>query len=829
MMANVKKTKLADLPGNLRAARTVEAFKTALADNLYYKRGQGAPTATPKDVYIALAQTVRDYITDNWRATIESYLNEQPKFVYYLSAEYLPGRQITQNLLYAGIEDLARQALTELGYDLDALIALEPEPALGNGGLGRLAACFLDSLATLEIPSVAYGINYEFGIFAQSFRDGWQVESPDQWLSYGNPWEFPQPDNRVRVGYGGHTERYKDEDGREQVRWIPAETIMGEPAHMMVPGYQTKAVNLLRLWRAKASKEFDFQLFDVGDYTRAAEQKISSENISKVLYPNDNTPQGRELRLRQEYFFVTCSLQDILRRYLAFSQGWDELPSRVVIQINDTHPVLAIPELMRLLVDEHKLEWEQAWRLCCQVFAYTCHTLLPEALEKWPLSLFEQVLPRHLEIIYRINYNFLEEVRSHFPDDLPRLARMSIIEEWPERKVRMAYLAAVGCFSINGVAELHTNLLRRYVLQDFAEFWPKKFNNKTNGVSPRRFVKLANPRLSNLISRTIGDGWLCDLEQLRGLEPYAADQAFRQEWRQIKYANKVHLAEVIAERTGITINPDSLYDVMVKRLHEYKRQLLKALHILTLYNRLRSNPELKIQPRTFIFGAKAAPGYQAAKLIIKLINSVAEVVNSDSLVKDQLKVVFVPNFNVTLGEAIYPAAELSEQISLAGKEASGTGNMKFALNGALTIGTLDGANVEIREKVGAENFFLFGLTTDEVRVLKISGYSPMEHYYNNLELKAALDLVGSGFFSPGNRFLLRPIIDELLHNDEYMLLADYAAYIARQEEVDSVYQDQEEWARRSILNSARSGFFSSDRTIRQYCQEIWKVRAYPVK
>jgi starch phosphorylase len=815
---------LAKQAGNGRGGRDVETFKRALVDNLYYSRGQGAYTASQYDVYVALVYTVRDLLMDRWRKSVDRFVANKPKFVYYLSAEYLPGRQINQNLLYTGTAEVARQALQELGYNLDELIALEPEPALGNGGMGRLAACFFDSLATLDIPSVSYGIHYEFGIFQQSFKDGWQVESPDEWLWYGNPWEFPQPDNRVEVGFGGYTEHYVDEVGRFKVRWIPTETVLGEPTHTLVPGYGTDTVNMMRLWHAKASREFDFQLFDGGDYARAAEQKIYSENISKVLYPNDNFLQGRELRLKQEYFFASCSLHDILRRFMTFEENWSQLPEKVVIQLNDTHPVVVIPELMRLLMDEHDLTWEQAWELTKRVFAYTCHTLMPEALEKWPVTLFGRLLPRHLEIIYEINRRFLEELRGRYPNDTERLARMSIIEEWPERSIRMAHLAAIACYSINGVAELHTTLLKRHVLRDFSQLWPEKFNNKTNGVSPRRFIQLANPRLSRLITETIGDGWLNDLERLSELERHVEDPGFRQAWREIKQQNKNDLAVAILQRTGIEVDPNSMFDVMVKRLHEYKRQLLKALHIVTLYNRLKDNPDLDILPRTFIFGAKAAPGYHKAKLIIKLINSVAEVVNSDPVVGKKLKVAFLPNFNVTLGEKIYPAAELSEQISLAGYEASGTGNMKFALNGAVTIGTLDGANVEIRERAGAENFFLFGLTTSEAIALRAGNYHPVERYNRSPELKDAIDTIASGVFSKGEPALFKPIVDSLLDQDTFLLLADYPAYIQCQAEVEKAYLDTEAWTRMSILNSARCGFFSSDRTIRQYCEEIWGAK-----
>ena len=820
---------LAAEPVSDRNFRTIADFKQALADNLYYTRGQAAPTASLEDVYAALAFTVRDYLVDRWQRTVATYTQNTPKFVYYFSAEYLPGRQITQNLLYSGTYDLARAALAELGFDLDQLVALEPEPALGNGGLGRLAACYMDSLATLDIPSVAYGINYEYGIFKQSVRDGWQVESPDDWLYYGNPWEFPQPDALVKVNFGGHTEHVTDDQGGFHVRWIPAETILGEPSHVLVPGYGTGSINLLRLWRARASQELNLQLFDVGDYTRAAEQKTYSENITKVLYPNDQTPQGRELRLKQQYFFVCSSLQDIAHRFLAFNPGWSQFPDKSVIQLNDTHPVVAIPELMRVMLDEHGLSWEAAWDITNRSFAYTCHTLMPEALEKWPVSLFERLLPRHLEIIYEINHRFLQAVRSRFPGDEERVRRMSLIEEGPERMIRMAYLATVGSFSVNGVAELHSRLLRENLLRDFYELWPEKFNNKTNGVTPRRFMRLANPRLSELITARIGDGWLNDLERLRELEPLAEEADFRQAWRAVKQQNKTTLAAVIQDRTGIVVTPDTLFDIMVKRLHEYKRQQLKVLHIITLYNRLRQQPDLDSVPRTFVFGAKSAPGYQMAKLIIKLINSVGEVINRDPQIADRLKVVFLPNFNVTLGEKIYPAAELSEQISLAGLEASGTGNMKFALNGALTIGTLDGANIEIRERVGAENFFLFGLTAEEVLTLKTQGYAPQAYVQRNPELQLAIEQIAGGHFSRGDKDLFRPLVDNLLSRDPYLVTVDYAAFIAQQDAVNAAYRDIEAWTRRSILNTARCGFFSSDRAVRQYCEDIWKIKPLPVK
>jgi len=819
---------LAHQAGNHRVELTVEAFKKAVVDNLYYVRGQGALTASKNDIYSALAYTVRDYLIDRFRKTIDTYSHQKNvKFVYYLSAEYLPGKQITQNLLYTGTTELAKLALAELGFDLDELIEIEAEPALGNGGLGRLAACYMDSMATLNIPSIAYGINYEFGIFKQSFQNGFQMETPDEWLYYGNPWEFPQSDNRVEVGFGGQTTLVTGTDGKIHVHWKPEKTVLGEPTHMLVPGYGTSNMNVLRLWKAKASKEFDFQLFDIGDYARAAEQKISSENLSKVLYPNDHSPQGRELRLKQEYFFVSCSIHDILRRFFAFQDNLENLPDYAVIQLNDTHPVLAIPELMRILMDEHGMEWDAAWKITRNMFAYTCHTLLPEALEKWPVSLFEYLLPRHLEIIYDINARFLDEVKSRYPNDLDRIIRMSLIEENPERMVRMANLATVGSFSVNGVAELHTSLLQSLVLKDFSIMMPEKFNNKTNGVSPRRFLRISNPRLSGLITAAVGDGWEANLNQLKELEQYASDAAFRQSWRVIKGQNKVELSEIILKQTGVRVTPDSMFDIMVKRLHEYKRQTLKALHIITLYNRIKNNPDLQITPRTFIFGAKAAPGYHMAKMIIKFINSIAEVVNQDLDIGDRMKVVFLPNFNVTLAEKIYPAANLSEQISMAGKEASGTGNMKFALNGALTVGTLDGANIEILERVGEGNFFTFGLSVDEVFDLKSRGYKPYVYYENQPELKLAIDQISNGVFSGGDKNLFKPLVDTFLYQDLFLNLADYASYVHCQDQVDKAFVDVEEWTKKSILNSARMGFFSSDRAVRQYNDEIWKVKPLP--
>ena len=798
-----------------------EGFAQAFANNLYYTRGQAIYTATNHDLYQALAHTVRNYMMFNWQKNVDAYFRQNPKFVYYLSAEYLLGEQLHRNLHYTNTYDFAGETMRQHDIKLADLIEQDIEPGLGNGGLGRLAACFMDSLATLNIPAVGYGIRYEYGIFRQSFRDGWQVESPDEWLYYGNPWEYAQADDMVEVGFGGCSENYRDNDGNYRVRWNPAQTIMGQPYHTLVPGFRTKTVNMLRLWSARATREFDLQLFDVGDYSRAVKQKTSSENVTKVLYPNDNTPQGKELRLKQQYFFVACSLNNIIKRFMIKNVEWDELPDVAVIHLNDSHPVIAIAELMRLLVDVYHLAWERAWKITTGTFASTQHTLLPEALEKWPVWLMERVLPRHLEIIYEINHRFLDAARMTFPNDAGRIARLSIIEEGAEKQVRMANLACVGSFSINGVAELQSELLRTQIFPDFAEMMPEKFGNKTNGVTPRRWLQLANPILTELISDRIGDGWHSDLEQLRQLEDHVSDASFRQAWRAMKKANKVQLANFIEGKLEQSINTDSVFDVMVKRLHEYKRQLLKTLQIVYLYQRLKTESAAEQDPITFIFGAKAAPGYYMAKLIIKLINSVAEVVNRDPVSADRLRVVFIPNFNVTVGQLIYPAANLSEQISLAGKEASGTGNMKFALNGALTIGTLDGANIEIRERVGEENFFLFGLNANEVFAARDGGYHPWHFYENNADLRQAIDWIANGHFSGGDTQIFKPIVDSLLHHDEYMICADFAAYLSCHQRAMQAYADSEAWTTMSILNTARSGFFSSDRTIAEYNRDIW--------
>lgn len=815
---------------SIRTALTPEAIERAIMENLYLIQGRVPKTATRNDWYMAVAYTVRDRILHRWMQTIETYIGNKEKSVSYLSAEFLIGPQLGSHLISLGIFDPVQQAVANLGQNLDDLLEQEEEPGLGNGGLGRLAACFLESLATLEYLGVGYGIRYEFGIFDQDIRDGWQVETTDKWLRHGNPWEVPRPEINFVVNFGGHTEHFVNEHGRYTVRWVPSRAVRGVACDLTVPGYGVNTVNLLRLWKAEAIESFDFQAFNVGDYYGAVEDKVSSENITKVLYPNDEAIQGKRLRLEQQYFFVSCSLQDMIRVHRMRGNDVQSFHKAYAIQLNDTHPSIAVAELMRLLVDEHSIDWDEAWHITQNTFAYTNHTLLPEALEKWPLPLFASLLPRHLEIIYEINRRFLDEVREKYGADDGRIARLSLIDETGEKYVRMANLASVGSHAINGVAALHTELLKRDVLHDFYELYPEKFFNVTNGVTPRRWLVLSNPKLAELISSKIGREWIRDMEgKLRPLEQYADDPEFKNAWRQVKYDNKVRLAAVIKQRTGIVVDPSTMFDVQVKRIHEYKRQHLNILHVLTLYNRVKLNPSLDILPRTIIFGGKAAPGYFMAKLMIKLINSVAALVNNDPDVAGRLKVVFFPNFNVKNGHSIYPAADLSEQISTAGKEASGTGNMKFSMNGALTIGTLDGANVEIREAVGEENFFLFGLTTDEVQMLKANRYRPMDFVESNKELRGVLDLLTRGILANENPGLFRPLVDSLLYHDEYMLLADYESYLRCQESVGAAYQDQDRWTRMSILNVARIGRFSSDRSIREYASKIWNVKPVRIK
>ncbi len=817
------------LRDDVRTGLTAADLKEAFLENLFYGMGRTPMSATLCDAYLALALTVRDRVLKKGLETLEAMSQRDARVVAYFSAEYLPGPHLSSNLLNLGLQDQARQAMSDLGMDLDKVLEQEEEPGLGNGGLGRLASCFMDSLATMDIPAIGYGVRYEFGIFDQVIRDGWQVEITDKWLRYGNPWEIARTELSFSAKFGGRTEPWIDAQGRYRVRWIPDTMVNGVAYDTPILGYGTGTCNRMRLWKAEAVESFDFAAFNHGDYYRAVEDKVRSENLTKVLYPNDERLEGKVLRLQQQFFFVTCSLQDMLRVHLALGRPLEHFHEKWAAQLNDTHPAIAIAELMRLLVDEHLMDWEKAWEITRQTFAYTNHTLLPEALEKWSVPMFARLLPRHLEIIYEINRRFLDEVKSHYPHDDDRVTRLSLIDESGPRYVRMAHLAAVGSHRINGVARLHSELLKSSVLADFADLWPARFCNVTNGISPRRFLALSNPPLAELISRRIGRDWLRDLEQLRRLEPLADEAEFQQQWREVKLTAKKRLALLLEQRAGVQVNPETLFQIQAKRLHEYKRQHLSVLHILTLYLRLKRDPAAAaaLPAQTFIFAGKAAPGYGMAKLIIKLINSVAEVVNQDHAIGDRLKVAFFPDFNVTNAQPIYPAADVSQQISLAGKEASGTGNMKFAANGALTIGTLDGANVEIREAVGTENFFLFGLTVEQVQQLRAAGYRPGDIALADPELRAVLDFINSGALAGGDGGLFRPLLNNLLWEDPFMVLADYAAYLQAQARVAAVWQDQPGWTRKSILNVARIGRFSSDRSIRDYASRIWNVQPLP--
>ena len=812
-----------NLPKNTRTGLTADEIQQAFREKLRCGIGRLEAMATKHDLYVALALAVRDRLFEHAVESTENYGGANARRLAYLSAEYLPGPHLANNLLNLGITEAAREALRRDGHELGELLAQEEEPGLGNGGLGRLASCYMDSLASVGVPAVGYGIRYEFGIFDQVIRDGWQHEITDKWLRNGNPWEIPRSELAFEVKFGGRTEAWKDEQGHYRVRWIPETEVIGVAYDTPILGYRVDTCNILRLWKAEAVESFDFAAFNLGDYDRAVEEKVRSETITKVLYPNDEAHRGKELRLKQQFFFSSCSLQDMLRIHALLGGTPKDFHKKWALQLNDTHPAVAVAELMRLLVDEHQIEWDEAWSITCSTFAYTNHTLLPEALEKWTVELFGKLLPRHLEIVFEINRRFLEEVRAAFPGDDSRAARLSLIEESGPRYVRMAHLACVGSHAINGVAQLHSELLKQTVLYDFGELWPQKFCNVTNGVTPRRFVAVSNPDLTQLITERIGDGWLRDLNRLRQLEPLAEDPEFQQQWRQVKLANKRRLAALIAERTGIVAAPESLFDVQVKRIHEYKRQHLAVLHILTLYLRLRRDLQANVPARSFIFGGKAAPGYFLAKRIIKLINAVGETVNADPIVRDRLKIIFFPDFNVKNAHFIYPGADLSEQISTAGKEASGTGNMKFSLNGALTIGTLDGANVEIRDEVGSENFFLFGLTAAQVKEMQSRGYRPRDLYEQNSTLGEVIDFIASGALSSGDVELFRPIVENLLNHDPFLLLADYQTYIDTQEQVSALWRDPRAWTRQSILNTARMGKFSSDRSIREYCARVWKI------
>ena len=779
-------------------------------------------TATDRDRYFALSLTVRDQLIERWIATQQTHHKRNVKRIYYLSLEFLIGRLLGNNVINLKLEESCRYTMAELGLDWEVLRDREVDAGLGNGGLGRLAACFLDSMATLSLPAIGYGLRYDFGIFNQKIVNGYQVEQPDEWLKLGYPWEIPHPEFSFPVQFEGRVEVISGPRGKEW-RWVDTKTVVGLPYDLPVVGYGGGTVNTLRLWSAKAAEEFDLDDFNRGEYVDAVANKVLAENLTKVLYPNDNMFEGKELRLKQQYFFVSCSLQDIVRRFKSDGNGWDVFPDKVFMQLNDTHPTLVIPELMRLLMDREGLGWEQAWAITTHATGYTNHTILPEALEKWPVGMLERLLPRHLQIIYEINARFMRNVASRYPLDGDRLRRMSIIEEDGEKHVRMAHLAIVGSCSVNGVAKLHSDLLRNVVLRDFAEYWPAKFNNKTNGITPRRWLLKANPALAQLITETIGEHWITDLDQLRKLEAFADQAGFQERFFMAKRYNKEALAQHIQRELGIPISADSLFDVQVKRLHEYKRQLLFLLYIIVRYGRLKKDPAVDIVPRTFIISAKAAPGYAIAKLIIKLIHQVAEVINRDPQVSDKLKVVFLPNYRVSLAEKIIPAADLSEQISLAGTEASGTGNMKLQLNGALTIGTMDGANVEIMEEVGNDNIFIFGLNAQEVERRRPT-YNPREIYNSDEEIRRAIDLVEQDFFSMLEPGIFRPLTEALLcQGDHYMLLADFRDYIQTQDRVDAAYRDRNGWIRKAILNVARAGKFSSDRTIQEYASDIWHV------
>jgi starch phosphorylase len=819
----MKKQDAGEFRNSYRTGNRTAEVRQAILDHLHYTQGRRVGLATRNDWYMAVAHAVRDRMLEDWLQSLGHMRRSDVKVVGYLSAEFLMGPHLGNNLVNLGIMEPFREAVADLGQDLEALLRQEEEPGLGNGGLGRLAACYLDSMATLRVPAVGYGIRYEFGIFDQKIRDGWQEEVTDKWLRFGNPWEICRPEIAYNVKFGGRTEHSFDGNGKLRVRWIPHRVVKGIAYDTPVAGYRSGMTDLLRLWRSEAVESFDFQAFNMGDYYEAVHEKMISETISKVLYPNDEPAIGKKLRLSQQYFFVSCSLQDMLHIHRMGGGALEDFADGFAIQLNDTHPSIAVAELMRLLVDRHGMEWDAAWEVTRAATAYTNHTLLPEALEKWPLPLFAQVLPRHLEIIFEINRRFLDDVRRRFPGDEERVRRLSIIDEQGERHVRMAHLAGVGSHAINGVAALHTELLKKTVMRDFHDLFPERFHNVTNGVTPRRWVVRSNPGLSALITERLGgDDWVVNPEKLRGLEAHAGDPSFQDAWRRVKEGNKRALARVIAERTGVEVDPSSLFDVQVKRIHEYKRQHLNVLHILTLYGRIKRDPRADILPRTFVFGGKAAPGYFMAKRIIRLITATGELVNGDPEVAGRLKVVFLPDFNVKNAEMIYPAADLSEQISTAGKEASGTGNMKFSFNGALTIGTLDGANIEIREEVGEENFFLFGLDATEVEALKAGGYNPRRWYEGNALLREAVDRIAGGL-SSGDRELFRPLVDHLLQRDDYMLLADYQPYVDAQDRVASVYRDPKRWTGMSILNVARMGKFSSDRSIREYCRHIWRT------
>ena len=809
--------------------KDVESTKCALINAIVHVIGKDPAQATKRDWFYVLAHLLRGVLSERNIRTARTYYKQDVKRVYYLSMEYLIGRSLGKVVTDLGIEGSVKGALADFGVDLAGVEEFEFDAALGNGGLGRLAACFLDSLATQGYPGFGYGIRYEYGMFTQRIEGGQQVEHPENWLRYGNPWEIERPNVLYPVHFGGRVIRFKNARGEDECQWIETDEVMAMAFDMPISGYDSTTVGNLRLWSARSSRDFDLRYFNEGNYIDAVRNKTNSENLSKVLYPNDKTQIGQELRLKQEYFFVSASVQDIVARYMRYHDDLDGLPDKVAMQLNDTHPTIAVPELMRILIDEKGLSFDKAFDITRRTFCYTNHTLLPEALETWPIDMMGRVLPRHLEIIYQINDMFLKNVRRNYPGDPAILKRVSLVDD-DRRAIRMAHVAVVSSSKVNGVAALHTELLRQTMFPDFDRIYPGKFVNQTNGITPRRWLLQANPGLADLITEAIGTAWPKNLDELRKLEPFAKDAGFREKFMAIKRANKQRLGDMlrlVVKEGGVDV--DSMFDVQVKRIHEYKRQLLNVLHVITRYNRLRDNHEADLLPRTVIFAGKAAPGYDMAKLIIRLINDVAETVNHDPAVGDKLKVLFVPDYRVSAAEVIIPGSDLSEQISTAGTEASGTGNMKFALNGALTIGTLDGANIEIREEVGEDNIFIFGLTAEEAREVRLRGYDPWSYYHHDEELRRALDMIGSGYFSPEDSGRYRALFDNLTrHGDYFLLLADYGSYVACQEGVDEVYRDRQEWARRAILNVARMGKFSSDRTIHGYAREIWNVKPMEV-
>lgn len=816
---------MSDIRNSLDTATLKEDFQ----EHLRFTLSKDEYSATSWDYYQSLVLTIMDRLNDRWVQSMQQYYKQDSKRIYYISMEYLIGRLLDNMLINLGILDATREALRELGLDYDEIRENEWDAGLGNGGLGRLAACFLDSMATLGIPGYGYGIRYDYGMFYQKIADGYQIEAPDLWLRFGNPWDTIKPKISYPIHFYGESVKYTDEKGQLRFRWDNTQTVLAVAYDSPIPGYKNDVVNNLRLWKAESPKPIDLHCFNQGEYIDAIRDTELQENISRVLYPNDKVFKGQELRLKQEYFLVAATMQDVIRRFKKQHNDWRHFPDKVAIQCNDTHPNLAIPELMRILVDLEDLDWEVSWDITVKTLGYTNHTLMPEALEKWPVSLMQTLLPRHMEIIYEINNRFLGQVRATLGPDINRVRRMSIISDDEHPRVNMASLGIVGSHRVNGVSKLHSELLKKTLFNDYHELWPDRFTNMTNGITPRRWLLQCNPGLAGLITETIGPEWITDLEQLKKLEQKAEDPDFRDRFSRIKHENKHALAEYIQRKLQITVNPESLFDVQIKRIHEYKRQLLSLLHGITLYNRIKKNPDGDFQHRTLIFGGKAAPGYTMAKLHIKLINSVAETVNNDPDIKDKLKIVFLPNYQVSLAERIIPAADISEQISTAGMEASGTGNMKLSLNGALTIGTLDGANIEIREEVGEENIFIFGLTVDQIEQLRHHGYRSGDYYESNSELKQALDQIASGTFSNGDTELFQPIVEALLdENDYFLVLADYQDYIRAQSEVDQLYKKREEWIRKSILNTARMGYFSSDRTILEYARNVWNFEPEPV-